>query len=77
MNAIAPTVAVSSAPDARATFLLLAAARWRLFEIGEIDLVEAFGGLVQQFEALVPCQCDREVIERWERAWPPQTGERR
>jgi hypothetical protein len=77
MNAIAPAVAVSTAPDARATFLLRAAARWRLFEIGEIDLVEAFGGLVEQFEALVPCQCDREALERWERACPPETWGRR
>jgi hypothetical protein len=75
--AITPTVAVSTAPDPRAAFLLRAAARWQLVEIGEIDLDGAFDGLVEQFEALVPCQCDREVIERWERACPSQTRGRR
>jgi hypothetical protein len=77
MSAITPTVAVSTAPDPRAAFLLRAAARWQLIEIGEIELDEAFGGLVEQFEALVPCQCDREIIERWERAYPPQMRGRR
>ena len=76
-NAISPILAVNAVPKSRAAFLLRAAARWQLFEIGEIELDEAFGGLVEQFEALVPCQCDREIIERWERAYPPQMRGRR
>lgn len=75
-NAI-PILAVNAVPDPRATFLLRAAARWELLENGEIDLDEAFNGLIEHFEALVHCQCDREIIERWERACPPQNRGRR
>ncbi len=49
--------------DPRLAFLARAAARHFLVEQDEMDLGEAFDGLVQSLS----CPCTREMIERWER----------
>jgi len=64
----------NAAPDYRATFLLRAACRWELFAVGEMDLDEAFEGLIEPFIAIVPCTCPFEILERWERSHPPKWG---
>jgi hypothetical protein len=65
-------IAVSTAPDPRATFLLRAACRWALLEVGEMDLDQAFDGLIEPFMSIVPCACQRDIIERLERSHPPK-----
>jgi hypothetical protein len=64
----------NTAPDPRATFLLRAACRWELFAVGEMDLDEAFEGLIEPFTAIVPCTCPFEILERWERSHTPKWG---
>jgi hypothetical protein len=79
MNAIAPSItdAVKIVPDPRLTFLARASARLILVEAGELDIAEAFDGLIEAFEALAPCQCDRQLLDRLERNYPPQKRIRR
>jgi hypothetical protein len=64
-------IAVTTAPDPRAAFLLRAACRWELLEVGEMDLDEAIDGLIEPFMAIAPCACERDILERWERSLPP------
>ena len=71
MTAIA-AIAVNTAADPRAVFLLRAACRWELLEVGEMDLDEAFDGLIEPFMAIAPCACERDILERWERSLPPR-----
>jgi hypothetical protein len=73
----AVTAATTVAPDPRLTFLARASARLILVEAGEMDIAEAFDGLIKAFEAIAPCQCDRELLDRWERNYPPQKRGRR
>ena len=70
MTAIA-AIAVNTAADPRAVFLLRAACRWELLEVGEMDLDEAFDGLIEPFMAIAPCACQLEILERLERNDPP------
>jgi hypothetical protein len=72
MTALAIISANSTAPDPRAAFLLRAACRWELFEVGELDLCEAFDGLIEPFKAIAPCACQLEILDRWERSYPPK-----
>jgi hypothetical protein len=37
-----------------------------------MDLDDAFGGLIEPFMAIVPCTCQLEILERWERSHPPK-----
>jgi hypothetical protein len=72
MDALAIIAVNSTAPDARAAFLLRAACRWELFEVGEMELDEAFNGLIVPFTAIAPCACQLEILDRWERSHPPK-----
>lgn len=49
--------------DPRLVFLARAAARLHLVETGEMDIGEAFSGLV----GCLQCTCSRETVELWER----------
>jgi hypothetical protein len=51
-------------PDPRLAFLARASARLSLVEAGEMEIEDAFSGLVDQ------CACDREMIARLD--YPPQ-----
>ena len=53
--------------DFRVAFLHRAHARLILFEAGEMDIAEAFDGLVANLQ----CDCSRELVARWERDFPP------
>ena len=72
MTALAIISANSTAPDPRAAFLLRAACRWDLYEIGEMDLDEAFDGLIEPFMEIAPCACQLDILERWERSHAPK-----
>jgi len=72
MTALAIISANSTPPDPRAAFLLRAACRWDLYEVGEMDLDEAFDGLIGPFTAIAPCACQLEIVDRWERSHPPK-----
>jgi hypothetical protein len=54
-------------------FFSLAPQPGHLVEAGEMDLAEAFNGLVQTLS----CPCSREMVERWERDHPPVQRRRR
>jgi hypothetical protein len=56
----------SCKPDPRLAFLERASARLTLVEAGEMEIEDAFSGLVDQ------CACDREMIARWDRDYPAQ-----
>jgi hypothetical protein len=56
----------SCKPDSRLAFLERASARLILVEAGEMEIEDAFSGLVEQ------CSCDREMIARWDREYPLQ-----
>jgi hypothetical protein len=60
------------AVDPRLVFLQRAAARLLLVEAGEIDIDDAITDLADAFHWLVPCTCVREVLDRWERQYPPR-----
>jgi hypothetical protein len=51
-------------PDPRLVFLERASARLTLVEAGEMEIEDAFNGLVDQ------CASEREMIARWD--YPPQ-----
>jgi hypothetical protein len=53
--------------DSRLAFLERASARLFLINVGEMELAEAFDGLVCSLQ----CCCGREIVERWERDFPP------
>jgi hypothetical protein len=53
-------------PDPRLAFLARASARLTLVEACAMEIDEAIDGLVDQ------CACDREIITRWDRDYPPQ-----
>jgi hypothetical protein len=76
MNTISPIAASHVALDSRIAFLACASARLLLFEVGEIDITEAFDGLIEPFRTLFPCQCERELVDRWERNYRPRRGRR-
>ena len=58
---------VPATVDLRLVFLERASARLALVKIGDMDLGEAFDGLVRALS----CSCVRDVVERWERDYPP------
>jgi hypothetical protein len=65
---------VTADPDPGLVFLQHAAARLMLVEAGEMEIEEALVGLIEPFEELVGpllCDCSHEIIERWERNYPP------
>ena len=47
-------------------------ARLLLVEAGEIDIDDAITDLADAFHWLVPCACVREIMDRWERDYPPR-----
>jgi hypothetical protein len=53
--------------DPRLVFLERASARLFLVNIGEMGIDTAFNDLV----ACLQCSCSREMVERWERDFPP------
>lgn len=53
--------------DPRQAFLARAAAHFELVEAGVMEIGEAFDGLI----ACLQCSCSREMVERWERNYPP------
>jgi hypothetical protein len=77
MNELVDPLAISKIKpptiDYRLAFLECASARLFLVNIGEMDLGEAFDGLVYRLR----CPCERETIERWERDFPPAKQGRR
>src|SRR5689334_12310019 len=70
MNAFTPIKAMTEVGkvDLKLAFLARASARLELVEAGEMDIDEAFDGLV----VCLSCACDREPVERWERDHPHQ-----
>jgi hypothetical protein len=58
--------------DPGLAFLHRAHARLLLAEAGELDLDDAIAGLADAFHWLVPCACVREIVDRWERQYPPR-----
>ncbi len=59
--------------DPRLVFLERASARLILVDAGEMELDEAFNGLVAHLQ----CPCSREIVERWERDYPHRRQSRR
>ena len=59
--------------DPKLAFLARAAARFELVESGEMDIGEAYDGLVVDLR----CNCDCERVARWERDYPPSPIKRR
>jgi hypothetical protein len=66
MNAITSIIEAGDRIDFRLVFLERAAARLMLVNAGEMDLGEAVDGLGVSLH----CECNRELIERWERVPP-------
>jgi hypothetical protein len=64
-------VTITVSVDPRLVFLHRAAARLILVEAGEMDLDAAVADLIP------PCACARDVIDRWERQYPPRRQWRR
>ena len=64
MNAVAPILEVKH--DPRYAFLVRASTRLWLVDNCEMDIGEAFDGLVADLE----CSCSGELVERWEREFP-------
>ena len=64
-------VKIAVAADPRLVFLHRAAARLVLVRAGEMDLDAAVADLIP------PCACARDVVERWERQYPPRRQWRR
>jgi hypothetical protein len=75
MNAFTPIVPVVELGkvDPKLAFLARAAARFELVHTGEMNIDEAFAGLVVGLS----CACDRELIDRWERDFPRLAPQRR
>jgi hypothetical protein len=65
MNALTPIVPLVEVgkTDPKLAFLARAATRFGLVEQGEMDVDEAFDGLV----AGLQCSCSRDLVEKWER----------
>jgi hypothetical protein len=61
-----------TAADRRLVLLHRAHARLLLVEAGEIDIDDAITDLADAFHWLVPCACVREIMDRWERDYPPR-----
>jgi hypothetical protein len=60
-------------PDPRLSFLYRAHARLILVEEGVMSIGEVFDDLV----GCLQCACSRELLERWERNYPPRACRRR
>jgi hypothetical protein len=60
--------------DPRSAFLARASAWLALVEAEAATLDEAIEALTPAFYAITtsPCACDREMLERWERDYPPR-----
>ena len=50
--------------NSKLAWLARASARFELVQSGEMDIDEAFDGLV----VYLSCPCEREIVQRWERA---------
>jgi hypothetical protein len=66
MNVVAERI------DPRLALLARASAWLLLIEHEAASLDEAILALAPAFEAIMPCACDRETLERWERDYPPR-----
>jgi hypothetical protein len=76
----ATSIDVIDTIDPRLAFLHRAHAALVLVDAGELDVDTAIGGLIEPFEELVGpllCACSREIVERWERDYPPRRQPRR
>jgi hypothetical protein len=65
--------------DLGLAFLQRAAARLELVEAGEMEIEEAVVGLIGPLEELIGpllCDCSYEIIERWDRDYPPTRRKR-
>jgi hypothetical protein len=58
---------VPAVVDLHLVFLERASARLLLVKIGTMNLGEAFDGLVRTLN----CSCARDLVEQWERDYPP------
>ena len=65
-SAFKPQDSVQQKIDLRLVFLERAATRLFLVNIGEMEVGEAFDGLVNCLQ----CCCERETVGRWERDFP-------
>jgi hypothetical protein len=66
--------------DPRLVFLARASARLVLVEVGEMDLDEAFDGLIVESPCSI-CDCRwrwvEDLVERWKHTHPPRKYRRR
>jgi hypothetical protein len=58
---------MTSQVDPRLALLLRAAAKLHLVESGYQDLDTAFADLVSAFREILPCQCEREILDNFSR----------
>jgi hypothetical protein len=58
--------------DDRLAFLARASARFTLVMSGDMELDEAFDGLVTAMNKIAPCYCGWETLQRWDRIPPPR-----
>ena len=70
-TASALPIEIDNPADPRLSFLDRAAARLVLVRAGEMDLDAAVADLIP------PCACARDVVDRWERQYPPRRQWRR
>jgi hypothetical protein len=61
--------------DERLSFLAVADAMYELVESGELDLDDAIAELASTYGGIL-CTCNRKLLERWERLYPPRRGRR-
>jgi hypothetical protein len=57
----------NDAIDPRLALLLWASVKWDLVEAGFEDLDHAFDEIERALHIISPCQCEREILDRFER----------
>lgn len=73
MNALTPiTPMIDAGVHPKLAWLACAAARFELVRAGALDLDQAFDDLV----VCLSCSCSREMVDRWERDYPPVSRRR-
>jgi hypothetical protein len=73
-----PLIPEIAGPDPDLVFLERASARLILVQAGKMTVEEAIDGLIEPFKELVGlCGCARDIVERWERKFPPKHRWRR
>jgi hypothetical protein len=73
ITAASPAIGNEPYLDPRLVFLARASARYSLVELGAMDIDDAITGLAGAVEDLygLHCFCATEVIDRWDRDYPP------